>query len=572
MIGTFKSFIAKLTGSAKTEATPAGKEAPQRASKPKSRDRSANRRTPSKSKAAAPRETPSKETAPRQDEVPPPRRKRPPRKKRPAPKPQPQRPVHGDWTVAQFEVAPEEGKTRFHDLEIPERLMHAIADLGFSYCTPIQAGLLAATLAGRDAYGRAQTGTGKTAAFLITGMTRMLANPITGKRSNGTPRMLVVAPTRELVLQITDEAKELAKYTPLNIVSIFGGMDYEKQRRQLSDRVIDIIVATPGRLLDFHRRKDLHLKFTEMLVLDEADRMLDMGFIPDVRQIVYATPHKSKRQTMLFSATLTDAITRLSDQWTTDPLSVEIEPEQVAVDTVDQKVYIVTTDEKFTLLYNMITKLDLKRLIVFCNRRDQTRRLAEMFERYRINSAVLSGDVPQKKRIRTLDDFKNGKIRALVATDVAGRGIHVEGMSHVVNFTLPHDPEDYVHRIGRTGRAGATGTSVSFADEEDSFYLPPIEEFIGQSLACTQPPEEWLEDPPPPLKRRPRPQESQQRRGGGSRGRRPSGGGSHRGRGSRSGGHSRRGSGGPRGPSRRADQQRSGGGRRPQGRSGSSAS
>lgn len=561
MIGTFKSFIAKLTGSATPEGKPTGKEKSQGPSGSKTSAKPAPRSKPSQPRNAAPGHA-----APQQDEERPPRTKRPARKKKPAPKPKPQQPVHGDWQVGQFEVAPEEGKTRFHDLPIPERLMHAIADQGFVYCTPIQAGLLAATLAGRDAYGRAQTGTGKTAAFLITGMTRMLTNPITGKRSNGTPRMLVVAPTRELVLQITDEAKELAKYTSLNIVSIFGGMDYEKQRRQLSDRVIDIIVATPGRLLDFHRRKDLKLGLTEMLVLDEADRMLDMGFIPDVRQIVYATPHKSKRQTMLFSATLTEAITRLSDQWTTDPLSVEIEPEQVAVDTVDQKVYIVTSDDKFTLLYNMITKLKLERLIVFCNRRDQTRRLAEMFERYRIDCAVLSGEVPQKKRIRTLDDFKSGKIRALVATDVAGRGIHVEGMSHVVNFNLPHDPEDYVHRIGRTGRAGASGTSVSFADEEDSFYLPAIEEFIGQSLACTQPPDEWLEDPPPPLKRRPKPQKSQQRRGGGARGRRP-----YRGGGPRPGGNRRRGSGRPSG-TRRADQQRSGGGRRPQGRSGPSPS
>jgi ATP-dependent RNA helicase RhlB len=445
--------------------------------------------------------------------------------------------VHGDWRVDQFDVVLRVDKTRFHDLNLPDRLMHAIADLGFAYCTPIQAELLPATLAGRDAYGRAQTGTGKTAAFLITGMTRMLKTPITGERPPGTPRMLVVAPTRELVLQITAEAQELAKYTRLGIVSIFGGMDYEKQRRQLSDRVIDLIVATPGRLLDFHRRKDLDLGKTEILVLDEADRMLDMGFIPDVRRIVYATPHKRHRQTMLFSATLTDAITRLSDQWTTDPLSVEIEPEQVAVDTVDQKVYIVTTDEKFTLLYNLITQQNLERLLVFCNRRDQTRRLAEMFERYRIDSAVLSGDVPQKKRIRTLEDFKNGKIRALVATDVAGRGIHIEGMSYVVNFTLPQDPEDYVHRIGRTGRAGATGTSVSFADEEDSFYIPAIEAFIGQPLVCSQPPEEWLQDPPPPLKRRPKAQTSSggNQRGRGPRGRQASRGGPSRSGASRSG-------------------------------------
>ncbi len=499
MIGKLKNLIAKLTRPGKTNQTASpsatgGHDTPRKEQRRGSRPTTARKAT-------------SDKLAPKKEEGRPPQRKRSPRKKsQPA---KSRRPVHGDWNAGQFPVAAEPGKTRFHDLSIPDRLLHAIADLGFQYCTPIQAELLPDTLKGRDAYGRAQTGTGKTAAFLITGMTRMLSNPISGKRPTGTPRMLVVAPTRELVLQISAEAKELAKYTRLAIVSIFGGMDYEKQRRQLSDRVIDIIVATPGRLLDFHRRKDLNLGKTEMLVLDEADRMLDMGFIPDVRRIVYATPHKSKRQTMLFSATLTDAITRLSDQWTTDPLSVEIEPEQVAVDSVDQQVYIVTTDEKFTLLYNMITKQKLERLLVFCNRRDQTRRLAEMFERYRIDSAILSGDVPQKKRIRTLENFKNGKIRALVATDVAGRGIHIEGMSHVVNFTLPQDPEDYVHRIGRTGRAGASGTSVSFADEEDSFYIPAIEEFIGQPLICTQPPEEWLEAPPPPLKRRPKGQPSQ---------------------------------------------------------------
>jgi ATP-dependent RNA helicase RhlB len=348
-------------------------------------------------------------------------------------------------------------------------VLHAVADAGFQYCTPIQAEIMPATLKGRDAFGRAQTGTGKTAAFLITVLTRMLANPIKGKRPAGTPRVLIIAPTRELVLQIADEAQLLSTYCSFSIVSVFGGMDYEKQRRQLHGKPVDIvIVATPGRLLDFKRRRDLDLKQVEMLILDEADRMLDMGFIPDVRQIVYSTPHKDKRQTLFFSATLTPDVTRLSASWTRDPVSVEIEPEQVAVDTVDQVVYIVTTDEKFALTYNIITRKNLKRVLVFCNRRDETRRLAETLDRYRINCAVLSGEVPQKKRIRTLEEFKAGKIRVLVATDVAGRGIHIEDMDYVVNFTLPHDPEDYVHRIGRTGRAGSAGTSISFACEEDS--------------------------------------------------------------------------------------------------------
>ncbi len=415
------------------------------------------------------------------------------------------RPGDNDWRPDQFQVPQLPGQTRFQDLGLPDRVLHAIADAGFQYCTPIQAELLPDTLKGRDAFGRAQTGTGKTAAFLITVLSRMLNSPRKGKTPAGTPRVLVIAPTRELVLQIAEEARLLAAFCPFSIVSVFGGMDYEKQRRQLHSGTVDIIVATPGRLLDFKRRRDLNLSRVETLIIDEADRMLDMGFIPDVRQIVFSTPHKDKRQTMFFSATLTPDVTRLSASWTRDPVSVEIEPEQVAVDTVEQVVYIVTTDEKFALTYNIITRQQLDRVLVFCNRRDETRRLAEMLDRYRVNCALLSGEIPQNKRIRTLDQFKAGKIRVLVATDVAGRGIHIEGMDYVINFTLPHDPEDYVHRIGRTGRAGAAGTSISFACEEDSFYLPAIEAFIGRPLPCIPPEEGWLELPPTPRRRKPKP-------------------------------------------------------------------
>ncbi len=396
------------------------------------------------------------------------------------------------WDPTSFDVPPAADKTRFHDFDLPLELMHAIFDLGFQYCTPIQAEILPSTLAGRDASGRAQTGTGKTAAFLITVIDRLVKNPAPSQRKPGTPRVLVLAPTRELVLQITAEAQQLGKYCMLDIAAVFGGMDYEKQKRQLNTRPTDIAVATPGRLLDFKRRRDISLKEIEILIIDEADRMLDMGFIPDVRKIISATPRKDKRQTLLFSATLTGQITRLAAQWTRDPVVIEIEPEQVAVETVDQIVYIVTANEKFTLLFNIIERQNLNRVLVFCNRRDEVRRLAERLCRYGINCSEMSGDIPQKKRVRRLEDFKNGRIRVLVATDVAGRGIHVEGMDHVINFTLPHDPEDYVHRIGRTGRAGATGTSISFADEEDAFYIPAIEEFTGRKLHCSDPDESWL--------------------------------------------------------------------------------
>jgi ATP-dependent RNA helicase RhlB len=414
------------------------------------------------------------------------------------------------WDVSQFKVPPAEGKTRFHDFDLPIPLLHAISDLGFEYCTPIQAEILPNTLSGKDASGRAQTGTGKTAAFLVTVITRMLNNPSQDKRKPGTPRVLVLAPTRELVLQISEEARHLSKYTDLQTISVFGGMDYEKQRKQLSSDPVDIVVATPGRLLDFQRRRDLSLKKIEVLIIDEADRMLDMGFIPDVKNIIYSTPAKEKRQTLLFSATLTGEITRLASQWTHNSVTVEIEPEQIAVETVDQVVYIVTTIDKFALLFNIIHRQNLKRALIFCNRRDEVRGLAEMLTRHGINCSTLSGDIPQKKRIRRLEAFKTGNIRILVATDVAGRGIHIEGMDHVINFMLPHDPEDYVHRIGRTGRAGATGTSVSFADEKDAFYIPAIEAFIEQKLSCIEPKEEWLTMPEPILARKKR--RSRQRR------------------------------------------------------------
>jgi ATP-dependent RNA helicase RhlB len=401
------------------------------------------------------------------------------------------------WRISQFKVSPLEGKTRFHDFLLPDPLMQAIQDLGFQYCTPIQAEILPSALSGKDASGRAQTGTGKTAAFLIAVIARMLNSPIQGKRRSGTPRVLVIAPTRELVLQISDEARQLAGYTDLKVISLFGGMDYEKQKKQLAGVPVDIVVATPGRLLDFQRRQDLILNRTEVMIIDEADRMLDMGFIPDVRKIIHSTPPREKRQTLLFSATLTKEITRLAAQWTYNPVTVDIEPAQVAVDTVDQIVYIVTTDRKFALLYNIIDKLNLRKVLVFCNRKDEVRRLAEMLSRYGIHCSELSGDIPQQQRILRLDQFKAGKFRVLVATDVAGRGLHIEGMDHVINFTLPHDPEDYVHRIGRTGRAGATGTSISFADEEEAFYLPPIEEYMGRKLSCIQPEEDWLKLPKP---------------------------------------------------------------------------
>ncbi len=396
------------------------------------------------------------------------------------------------WDESQFVVPEIEGKTRFHDLELEPELMHAIADLGFEYCSPIQAQSLPNTLKGLDLLGKAQTGTGKTAAFLVAIIDDFLKNPISEKRYAGEARALIIAPTRELVLQIADDARALTKHTDLTVHTLVGGMDYDKQKRKIQDQLVDILVATPGRLLDFSSSKDVYLDQVEVMVLDEADRMLDMGFIPQVRRIVRATPHRDNRQTLFFSATFTDDVMRLAEQWTCDPVSVEIEPDSVATDRVKQYVYLTSTEEKLTVLCNIARDEDTDNLIVFANRRDECRRLHQQLERRGFKVGLLSGEIHQSKRVKTLDAFKSGRIKVLVATDVAGRGIHIDDISHVVNYTLPEEAEDYVHRIGRTGRAGKDGVSISFACEDDAFRLPAIEELLGSPIHCEQPPEALL--------------------------------------------------------------------------------
>lgn len=388
----------------------------------------------------------------------------------------------------------------FASLDLPDELNESIANLGFRQCTPVQKEVLPFSLDGRDIIAQAQTGTGKTAAFLISIITYDLENPELNQRRPGMPFALIIAPTRELVLQISKDADDLVGNTDIVIVSVVGGMDYEKQKKALA-KPVGIVVATPGRLLDFCRSNVIDLSQVESLIIDEADRMLSMGFIPDVKAIIQRTPKKDRRQTQLFSATISEDIRRLAAAWTLDPVRIEIEPEQVAVDTVEQVVYLTSEEDKYKVLYNLIKVHDLSRVLVFLNRRDETRKLEDKLYRHGFKTGLLTGEVPQKKRIRTLDQFKQGEIEILVATDVAGRGIHVDDISHVVNYNLPEDPEDYVHRIGRTGRAGATGISVSLACETDSFMLPSIEELLGESLTCEQPDVELLEDIPPPVRK-----------------------------------------------------------------------
>lgn len=388
------------------------------------------------------------------------------------------------WSIEDFQVAEVEGKLRFHDLNLPDRLLKSISEMGFEYCSEIQAETLPMTLQGYDIIGQAQTGTGKTAAFLIAMISDFLDYPLEEKRANNLARGLIIAPTRELALQIAGEAEKLTSNCQLNVVSLVGGLSYEKQKIALETENVDILVATPGRLLDFARSRKVLLNKVECIVLDEADRMLSMGFIPDVKSIIRMTPHKEVRQTMLFSATFPKDIQALAKQWTYFPKEVSVVPKESTNKNIEQVIYTVEAEQKWPVLKQLIEDNGEQRTIIFANRRDETRDLFERLSKAKINCAILSGEVAQDKRVKTLKKFKEGAIQVLVATDVAGRGIHVDNVELVVNYALPEDPEDYVHRIGRTGRGGESGKSVSFASEDDAFMIPEIEKVIGENIRC----------------------------------------------------------------------------------------
>ena len=423
--------------------------------------------------------------------------------------------------------APEAGKTFFKDLNLDQRVLDAITDIGFEHCTPIQAETLPFTLACQDLIGQAQTGTGKTAAFLITAIQSMLETPIPKEdRFASEPRVLALAPTRELAMQIAKDAEQLCGYTGHNVVTVVGGMNYDKQRDQLQNEIVDILVATPGRLIDFLGSQDVFLDQLDILILDEADRMLDMGCIPDVKRIIRKCTPKEERQTLLFCATFNQDVLNLASMWTKSAEFVEIEPEQKTAERVKQTVYLVGEDEKLPVLVNYLQRPEVEKAIVFANRRDQCRDLDEDLRNQGVKVALMSGEIAQNKRLKTLEQFKNGSIQVLVATDVAGRGIHVDGVTHVFNYNLPDNAEDYVHRIGRTGRAGKHGVSVSFASEDDAFSLPAIESYISQKLTTAVPDEALMTElakPPITRKRggrRPQGNRSQGGRGGNQRQRR----------------------------------------------------
>jgi ATP-dependent RNA helicase RhlB len=358
--------------------------------------------------------------------------------------------------------------------------MAGIQAAGFTHCTPIQDKVLPLALAGRDVAGQAQTGTGKTAAFLITIFTRLLAHERPGRPA--APRALVIAPTRELVVQIANDARLLGQSTPFTIHAVYGGIDYRKQRQDVQGGV-DVLIGTPGRLIDYFKQRVFDLRSVEVLVVDEADRMFDMGFIRDLRYILRQLPPFDRRQSMLFSATLSYDVMELAYVFMNDAVRVTVTPEQVTAEKVDHLVYHVAKHEKLALMIGLLRRAGADvRVLVFVNMRRSAERLVRWLEANGFAAAAITGDVDQRRRLRILADFKEGRLPILVATDVASRGLHIEGVTHVINYDLPLDAEDYVHRIGRTARAGASGIAISLACEEYVEGLEAIESYIGFKL------------------------------------------------------------------------------------------
>jgi len=365
-------------------------------------------------------------------------------------------------------------------MDIDPLVQQGVQDAGFNSCTPVQEKILPIALAGKNIAAQSQTGTGKTATFLVALFNRLLRSGGTSQKGKQQPRALIMAPTRELVVQIHQEANLLGGHTDLVVQAIFGGIDYEKQREALRQHDIDIIIATPGRLIDYLKQKIFNLKSIEVLIIDEADRMFDLGFIPDLRFILRRCSPYNKRQSLLFSATLSYRVMELAYEHLDITESIVITPNQLAAENIEQCLYHVGKKEKIPLFFGLLAKENPERTLVFCN----TKRMAEILVDYlKVNhypAAALTGDVPQKKRLAILERFKKKDITILVATDVASRGLHIDNVTHVVNFDLPQDAEDYVHRIGRTARVGASGKAISLASEDDAFYLEPIETLVGK--------------------------------------------------------------------------------------------
>jgi len=425
----------------------------------------------------------------------------------------------------------------FTHLHLPEALARGIADCGFERCTPIQAQTLPRALAGFDVAGQAQTGTGKTAAFLVAMYATLLRREVPPTRQVNHPRALIIAPTRELAVQIHHDAELLGQYTGLTLGLAFGGVDYEKQRREI-EQGVDVLIGTPGRLIDFYKQRVFDLRSVQVLILDEADRMFDLGFIADIRYIMRRLPQPDQRLNLLFSATLAQRVLELAFEHMNDPELVRIEPDKMTVDRVRQVIYYPSMEEKPRLLVGLLRSMDCTRTMVFVNTRRGAEELEQLLRANGFNAEAISGDVPQKKRLRMIGDFHRGELAILIGTDVASRGLHIPDVTHVFNYDLPQDPEDYVHRIGRTARAGAEGDAISLGCEDYVVVLPEIESYIGRKIPVAPVAQELLAEIQVPRYER-------RRFAGGPGGGRGGRGGPGAGRGGRSGGHDR--SGGDRG-------------------------
>lgn len=407
----------------------------------------------------------------------------------------------------------------FSSFDLVPTVQAGLKSAGFTHATPIQALTLPFALEGRDVAGQAQTGTGKTAAFLLTIFQRLLESPRNQPGKN--PRALVIAPTRELALQIHKDAVLLGSETGLRFALAYGGVDYEKQRKVLQEGV-DVLIGTPGRLIDYFKQKVYGLDQIDVLVLDEADRMFDLGFIKDIRYVLRRLPPLDQRQCLMFSATLSQRVLELAYEHMNEPELLKVETENITTDTVVQSVYYPANEEKLPLLVGLLRRIESGRVMVFANTRVVTDRVQRTLEVNGIHAASISGAVPQKKRQSLLKRFHDGEIPVLVATDVAARGLHIPDVTHVINFDLPQDAPDYVHRIGRTARLGAKGEAISFACEHYAFHLPEIEDYIGYTI----PVEQSAPDLVPEIKKAPYKPRPQSDRRGGRRNSKP-GGGSH---------------------------------------------
>ncbi len=370
-------------------------------------------------------------------------------------------------------------ETKFSSLGLAQPLIDGLDDAGFTKCTPIQEQTLPASLTGKDVAGQAQTGTGKTIAFLLATYHALLSHKATDNKTG--VRALILAPTRELAIQIANDAKIIGKHTNVRVGLAYGGTDYEKQRKTIEDGV-DLLIGTPGRTIDFFKQKVFNLRTAEVLVLDEADRMFDLGFINDIRYLLRRLPQPENRLNLLFSATLSFKVTELAYEHMNNPEMVRIEPEQVTAKQVVESIYYPADDEKIPLLIQLLNEEKPQRGIIFINTKHNADKVHRFLEGNDFDSAVLSGDVPQKKRQAILQRFQEGKLPLLIATDVAARGLHIPAVSHVFNFDLPQDAEDYVHRIGRTARSGASGIAISFACETYAYSLPDIEAYISHKI------------------------------------------------------------------------------------------